>query len=74
MDCKKMGVMTMECTGEISFKHEKKVQKGSDWEREGDLKKQGCKAIDRFTHQTPGGELGTFRQVLDQATENWKIR
>ena len=50
----------------------KKVQKGSDWERE-DLKKQGCKAIDKVTHQTPGGE-GTFRQVLDQATENRKIR
>ena len=50
----------------------KKVQKGSNWERE-DLKKQGCKAIDKVTHQTPGGE-GTFRQVLDQATENRKIR
>lgn len=58
-------------TGEISSE-QKKVQKGSDWERE-DLKKQGCKAIDKVTHQTPGGE-GTFRQVLDQATENRKIR
>ena len=50
------------------------MQKGSDWERE-DLKKvkQGCKAIDKVTHQTPGGG-GTFRQVLDQATENRKIR
>ena len=35
--------------------------------------KQGCKAIDKVTHQTPGGG-GTFRQVLDQATENRKIR
>ena len=45
--------------------------KRSDWERE-DLKKvkQGCKAIDKVTDQTPGGGGGTLRQVLDQATEN----
>ena len=50
-------------------------KKGSNWES--DWKtwkvKQGWKAIDKVTHQTPGGE-GTFRQVLDQATENRKIR
>jgi hypothetical protein len=32
-------------------------------------KKQGCKATDKVTHQTLGGD-GTFGQVLDQATEN----
>ena len=72
MDRMKMGGYNF--TGEISFEQQQQCKKGSDWERE-DLKKvkQGCKAIDKVTHQTPGGG-GTFRHVLDQATENRKIR